>query len=126
MEKVRSRQNLLDIWVSNYAMINWKVITKAKVEKQWCCGCWYDTRIYCEQTDQCQFISEYEIMFHNKSNFFNKIALYIKMKHTKWEIRVIYTSKLAEKLKIGCLKSPFYLTYLIEKINNPSPMDIFE
>lgn len=113
-------------------MINWKVITRARVIKRerlnnnHCCGCLYDTHIYFWQIEQCQFMSEYEIMFHPKSNFFNKIALYIKLKHTKWEIRVIYTQKLAEKLKIGCLKSPFYLTYLIENVNNPSPIDIFE
>ncbi len=126
MKKATSRQNLLDIRVSNYAMINWKVITKAVVEKKWCCGCWYDTRIYCWQTEQWQFISDYEIMFHPKSNFLDKIALYIKMKHIKWEIRVIYTNKLAEKLKVGCLKAPFKLKYLLEKINNPDLMDLCE
>lgn len=126
MSNVKTWQDMLNIRVSDYAMINWKIITKAIVKKEWCSCCWYDTWIFCEQTEQCSFVSPYDIMFHPKSNFFNKIAMYIKIKNTNWPIKVIYTNKLAKKLKFWCLEAPFYIPYLIEKINNPSMIDIFE
>lgn len=115
IKKLESRQDVLDVWVSKWAVVMWKELHKvSRIKVVW-------NIVEVNKCAELYFYNIYEILYSPESNFFevmfNRLQTDICFYNwiTKEEIMPFRGTDDVAKMK--CLTSPDPLTFLLTELN---------
>lgn len=115
--------SLLQKRTKDFALIEWVEINKLKKSDNTHSFC-YSFCMYSKIHNKRSNVSIYDIIFHPRSNFLRFVAREIKL-NMKDKIKIVYSQELVKKLKYWCIKSESPISYVLDKVNNTTVLDIY-
>lgn len=101
IKKLESRQDVLDVWVSKWAVVMWKELHKvSRIKVVW-------NIVEVNKCAELYFYNIYEILYSPESNFFEVMNSLCDRKNTKYP----------NIMKVICVTSSDPLQYLKDNLN---------